>query len=527
MSYNYWYWKKRKQKEQKARQRSREERRKNELREFLLDFDVESLREYALTMDRCFVLHIGPTNSGKTYESIQALKNAESGAYLGPLRLLALEMYDNLNEAGIRCNLLTGEESVMIPGANHTSSTIELCDYDRRIDVAVIDEAQMITDPFRGDRWARAIYMVNASEVHICLAPEAKDLIISILESFNAQYVVHHHERLAPLSFEGPFKSIRGAKPGDALIVFSRKAVLSVSAELEHSGIKSSVIYGALPPVSRREEVRKFSTGETSVVVATDAIGMGISLPIKRVIFCETMKYDGVSHRRLNASEIKQIAGRAGRYGIYDHGEVLSMSDYRTIKEALNTEIEQADHITLPFPEAALELDYPLDELMKEWNKLPSAPGFLRADMSEALELYKSIKQIAPKIEKHLLYKMITCPVDIKNGELVKYWARCAMAIFTQKALPEPDAGTDSLEECELRYKELDVRHQMLRRIGIEEDRMEEKLVLCKKINEFLEKDKDRYLRRCSYCGKVMPSTSSFGMCDKCYHKMQIGWFNS
>ena len=123
----------------------------------------------------------------------------------------------------------------------------------------------MVTDPFRGDKWFRAIYCLNADEMHICLAPEARELICRMLESFNAPYTIVEHQRLAPLRYAGLFRKTTDAQPGDALIVFSRKAVLAVSAELEKSGIHASVIYGALPPVSRREEVRRFASGETTV----------------------------------------------------------------------------------------------------------------------------------------------------------------------------------------------------------------------------------------------------------------------
>ena len=93
--------------------------------------------------------------------------------------------------------------------------------------------------------------------------------------------------------------------------------------------------------------------------------------------------------------------------------------------------------------------------------------------------------------------------------------------------LPEPSAGTDTLEDCELRYKQLDVRHQLLRRIGIEEDRMEEKLELSRRINEFLEQDKDRYLRHCSRCGRILPATSSYGLCDRCFRALSYRRYGS
>ena len=492
------------------------------LRAYLLEFDIEKLRLRALELSRRFVLHIGPTNSGKTYQAIQALEGAESGVYLGPLRLLALEMYDRLNRDGVACDLLTGEESIREPGARHTASTIELANYSRQYRVAVIDEAQMVTDPFRGDKWFRAIYCLNAEEIHICLAPEARALICSMLESFQAPYTIVRHERLAPLSYAGLFRNLADTQPGDALIVFSRKAVLAVSAELEKNNIHASVIYGALPPVSRREEVRRFSAGETTVVVATDAIGMGISLPIRRIIFCETSKFDGRDSRLLQSGEIKQIAGRAGRYGIYPEGFVLTMATEPLIRDALTCEEKQRQKLTVPFPEETLDSDYPLDRLMQEWNRLPKNEAFLRVDMSDPLLLYSHLRPYVKKTDRHLVYRLITCPVDVKSEPLIFYWLDCCRSIIAHQPLPEPPSGTGTLEECESRYKELDIRHQLLRQIGVEEDRMDEKLELCKAINLFLKEHKEDYLRRCRQCGRPLPATHPFGICDTCYRKSAL-----
>ncbi len=63
----------------------------------------------------------------------------------------------------------------------------------------------------------------------------------------------------------------------------------------------------------------------------------GCKLANKTYCILETRKYDGVSLRKLNVSEIKQIAGRAGRRGIYDTGYVTAMTDCNLIKNALNT----------------------------------------------------------------------------------------------------------------------------------------------------------------------------------------------
>ena len=497
---------------------------KRDMRSFLKEFDIEQYLERAKSMDRRFILHVGPTNSGKTYDALQALKTAGRGVYLGPLRLLALEMYDTLNEAGVPCELLTGEEFIRTENAAVTASTIELCNFNKRYDVAVIDEAQLISDPHRGGSWTKAIFMVDAAEVHICMSPDAEDVICRILKGFKADYEIRRHERLAPLEFAGQIKDLKEVQDGDALIVFSRRAVLATAAELENLGKKASVIYGALPPASRREEVRKFAGGENTVVVSTDAIGMGISLPIRRVIFRELTKFDGEDDRTLYGSEIRQIAGRAGRFGIYDKGEVLTMAAPEIVEEALGETGEPLRDVTIPFPREAIDTGFFFDKLFDEWERLPFIPGFVREDMSEAAFLLNTLGgKLARGFDRKLLFELITCPVDIKNERLVMYWLECCIAIGVEGIPEEPDFETDTLEGCELQYKALDVRHQLLRRIGIEDPRMDEKLELCRKINKLLMEDKNTFRKRCRRCGRLLPATFPFGICDSCFRSGRGG----
>ncbi len=509
----------RKSRSRGQRRRQREKQVRQDIVTFLNQFDVAEYRERARRMDRRFILHIGPTNSGKTYDALQALQAADTGVYLGPLRLLALEMYDTMNMNGVRCELLTGEEFIRVPGARITSSTIELCDFRKRYDVAVIDEAQMISDPYRGGSWTQAIFLVDAAEVHICLAPEAEDLIRGVLEGFEADYTIHRHERLAPLVFAGQISGMDQVQDGDAVIVFSRRSVLATAGELQKLGKKASVIYGALPPASRREEVRKFAAGENTVVVSTDAIGMGISLPIRRVIFRELTKFDGVDDRYLTGDEIRQIAGRAGRYGIYDKGEVLSVAHPELVSKALSRSGRQLKDITIPFPKEAIETGFSFQRLFDEWQRLPIIPGFAREDMTEAAFLLKELGgTIARSLDRQLLYELITCPVDVKNEQLVMYWLESVIAISVGAEPEVPVFRTDTLDGCELQYKALDVRHQLLRRIGVEDPCMDEKLELCEKINQLLLTDEGKFRRRCRKCGRPLPMGSTFGICDRCFH---------
>ena len=490
--------------------------RTNEIIEYLQSFDFEKMVEKALSLQRKFVLHIGPTNSGKTYQSIQQLKKAEKGTYLCPLRLLALEIFDQLNMEGYPCSLLTGEEEISVPFSGLVASTVEMANYDEEYDIAVVDEAQMLTDPYRGDRWLRAICCIDAKEVHLCFAPEATDMILNLLKFFNAPYTIEYHDRLAKLEFAGTIESIEDVEPGDALIVFSRKSALALAADLEKSYIRSSVIYGALPPASRREEVRRFREHETDVVVATDAIGMGLSLPIRRIIFCETTKFDGEREQKINNGEIRQIAGRAGRYGIYNKGFVMTMHDSALIQKALEEQPPQKKQLIVPFPTEALDSSWPIDLLLYAWGKIPPVQGIYRVNMASSRLLYSLLVPFKDVMDRKTIYRMITCPFDVTKKGLLNYWFMCCRCIAYGQPVPEPTSGTESLEACESRYRQLDIRQQLLRTAGIDENRMQEKMELSEMINQYISQNLYKYARRCKSCNCIISATSPTGLCGKC-----------
>lgn len=294
-------------------------------------------------------LYVGPTNSGKTYHALNTLMAAKSGVYLAPLRLLAMEVRDKLIAAGVPCNLITGEERDIIAGALHTSSTIEMMNSNKQVDVAIIDEIQMLQDPDRGSAWTAALVGVPARQVFICGSNAVTAPCLRVLNSLNETYEITHLQRMTPLVLEddslcGKRYSKPKLKPklqsGDAFIAFSRKDVLTLSARFRQWGFTVASIYGALSPEVRRHESERFCNGSAQILVATDAIGMGLNLPIRRVIFTSIRKFDGAASRLLNATEVRQIAGRAGRFGIYETGYVNILEDDERfhIEHMLNTD---------------------------------------------------------------------------------------------------------------------------------------------------------------------------------------------
>ncbi|HEY8609864.1 MAG TPA: RNA helicase, partial [Roseomonas sp.] len=116
----------------------------------------------ARALDRHITLVTGPTNSGKSHTALDRLARAESGQALAPLRLLAHEFREALGSRGIAASLSTGEERIHIPGSRHLAATVEMCPFNDPVDVAIVDEAQMLYDPDRGAAWTAAIMGVPA-----------------------------------------------------------------------------------------------------------------------------------------------------------------------------------------------------------------------------------------------------------------------------------------------------------------------------------------------------------------------------
>ena len=277
------------------------------------------------TAQRTFEYFVGPTNSGKTHAALEALRAAQTGIYLAPLRLLALEIYERLNASGAPASLVTGEERVINPAANYVSSTVEMVDLKRELDVAVVDEAQMLEDPQRGWAWTLAIAGVRAKRVVMCGSVEGLHAARRLANRLGVPLTVREFQRKNPLRVVAAI-GLPQLRPGDAVVAFSRKAVVEMQGAISKLGFTSAAIYGSLSPAVRRNEAERFRSGSADILVATDAIGLGLNLPIRRMIFSTIEKFDGVADRLLTPYEIRQIAGRAGRFGIHEDGQVSALN---------------------------------------------------------------------------------------------------------------------------------------------------------------------------------------------------------
>ena len=280
----------------------------------------------ARSIRRRVIMHVGPTNSGKTHQALQALAAAKSGYYAGPLRLLAYEIWDRLNKgqivpAGVTidpsaaaddnggsdlldgniptkppvltkehndrfaraCNLVTGEERRIVAEDALVSCTVEMLQFDRFVDVAVVDEIQMIADPGRGSSWTAAVLGLCAKEIHLCGEETAVDIIKDLVEDTGDELIVNRYQRLTPLcvadrSLGGDLKRI---EKGDCVVTFSRSGIFALKKRIEDAtNLRCAVAYGRLPPEIRSEQAALFNDPNSGldVIVGSDAIGMGLNL---------------------------------------------------------------------------------------------------------------------------------------------------------------------------------------------------------------------------------------------------------
>jgi len=239
----------------------------------------------ARSMHRTIHLHVGPTNSGKTYHALKRLEESKRGFYAGPLRLLAQEVYTRMNAKGISCALITGDD-VKFPedkAPRIISNTVEMVTLGREYEVGVIDEIQMIADPRRGWAWTRAVLGARAMELHLCGEERTVPLIRELCALTGDTLKIHRYERLNPLkvmdtSLKGDLKKLQ---KGDCIVSFTRIGIHALKADIEKAtGRRAAIIYGSLPAEIRTQQANLFNDPDNDYdfLVASDAIGMGLNL---------------------------------------------------------------------------------------------------------------------------------------------------------------------------------------------------------------------------------------------------------
>ncbi|CAD5221350.1 unnamed protein product [Bursaphelenchus xylophilus] len=375
------------------------------------------------SIHRRIIFHAGPTNSGKTYNALKAFNEAGTGVYCGPLRLLAAEVFRKSNELGVPCDLATGDDRQFATSnhepAQHLSCTVEMLSLEMQFDVAVIDEIQMLRDSQRGWAWTRALLGVCAKEVHVCGESAALDIVCKVLDPIGEHVEVREYERKSPYHISThALKNVNNVQDGDCIVCFNRKHILAVTRQLERLNIPCAVIYGAMPPQTKLDQAARFNDPDdaTNVLVATDAIGMGLNLNIKRIIFFSLCKSSGL----IPNYHALQIAGRAGRYGTQyaDGKDVLSQPVTPIEQVGISPTAEQIELFAYHLPKASFV------NLLDIFVSLCSvSDDYFLCDIENVRELALLIDNIPLDLSVRFNF----CKVPLKNkGPLGTYFQKMA-----------------------------------------------------------------------------------------------------
>ena len=499
--------------------------------------DFKNLFPLARSLRRKLVLHIGPTNSGKTYTAMEQLRRGGTGYYLAPLRLLALEGYEDLRDHGVTASLITGEEQIVDEDATHISSTIEMLSFETEVDVCVIDEVQMIGDRDRGWAWANGIIGAPAKVVIMTGSPNSREAIVALAQYLGEPLEIIEFERKNPLELLTHVTPINAIEPQSAIIAFSRSNALRLKQQLSQT-YKTSIIYGNLSPEVRREEARRFREGETEILVATDAIAMGLNLPIKTLLFSKADKFDGQSQRTLTASEIHQISGRAGRYGLEEKGFVGALSP-DVLRKITPLFSKEAEVIKIPFNVMANFDHIQLVSTILEEKSLSAILRFFVDNMKfegpfRAINL-ESMSEAASIVDRYDLdmrtkYTLSTAPLSTGSLLVMAAFERYVRSLSQAKPIayiPPRHLGshaqtTEELQEAEDQIKEISLYLWLSYRLGEFFVDSEKARSYRGELNRFIENSlkQSHFVPRCKTCGKPLALGSEFSICQGCFHNL-------
>lgn len=309
----------------------------------------------------------------------------------------------------------------------------------------------MLSDPQRGGVWTEAILGVCASRIHVCASENAKPALIRLIRLCQDSYEIVSHQRMTPLLFD-PNTADR-CKKGDALIVFSRRSVYSTAQLMKNRGHSVSILYGAMPYDVKQSEARQFREGKTDLLIATDCIGMGMNLPIQRIRFLEEEKFDGVRVRPLEPAEVQQIAGRAGRFGVYPEGY---FSGSAFIQVAFSENPEPVT-IHIKYPRNIWQLEGKLSEILSYWDSQIRYKGFVKQDCSELIDKVSFLEKHYHIKNNALLMKLASVPFDLNSGMAFSYWGFCVSLELDGEMPRMPFVKPYTLEDLELSHKLLDI----------------------------------------------------------------------
>jgi ATP-dependent RNA helicase SUPV3L1/SUV3 len=367
---------------------------------------------------------LGPTNTGKTHYAIERMLAHRDGMIGLPLRLLAREVYDRVVKVKGKAAaaLITGEEKIAPDSARYFICTVEAMPLDRRTSFLAVDEIQLARDTDRGHVFTDRLLRARGLDETLFLGSDAmRPIIARLLPGVE----IMRRERLSTLSYAGA-KKLTKIPRRTAIVAFSAEEVYAIAELIRRQKGGAAIVMGALSPRTRNAQVGLYQSGEVDVLVATDAIGMGLNMDVDHVAFASRVKFDGRHARALRPDEVAQIAGRAGRYredGAFGETGDCPPFGEETISRVENHEFEPIDMIEWRTPALAFTT---VPGLLRSLEAPPPASGLVRARGASDEETLRRLAAIPEIVER-----------TSRPGDVRRLWDVCLTPDFRRGTIDE------------------------------------------------------------------------------------------
>lgn len=307
-----------------------------------------------------------PTGTGKTWLAELAMASAMQRGrrviYLSPLRALANELGDRWRERfrDVPVGVFTGE--TMGPGRTPERSPLEAqllvmtperldaCTRSWRshwawipeVDLLIVDELHLLGDAHRGPRLEGAILRMLRLNPFLRLLGLSATLgnrvelanwlkgveFHSAWRSIPVHWVVEKFRKASDKPALMAKQVQRCVQQGGKSLIFvqSRRRAEQLAQGLLAQGIRAAHHHAGLESAERRETERRYRAGEIDALLSTGTLEMGLNLPVRQVVLYDLQGFNGSDFIPLTINTVWQRAGRAGRPGLDEHGEVVLLS---------------------------------------------------------------------------------------------------------------------------------------------------------------------------------------------------------
>jgi len=267
---------------------------------------------------------------------------------------------------------------------------------------------------------------------------------------------------------------------------------------------------------------------------------MGLNLPIQTILFARSDKFDGETQRDLTPSEVHQISGRAGRYGLSEKGHVGALKP--DVLQVIHREFPKpAKTVPVPFSVSAnlehiklvgaiLE-EESLTEILRFFVKNMQFTGPFRAtnleSMAETSEIVDRYQLDLPS-----KYHLACAPITTKSPYIMESFERYIKALEQHKAvtyIPPSHLGDravtmEQLLEAEDRVKEISLYLWLSYRFGDYFVDAEKARQFRGVLNRYIENSlkQSEFVPRCRQCTKPLPLNSQYAICQSCFRKLNM-----